>query len=508
MRPHKVLDFIKERCFFLPDSSDPPLTGEPVGKYIAGFQERIIRDAYNPQGEAKKSLVMLSSRKWGKTMISSWLATYCLCEKKGWRGLCSAATYDQSQHLYQLIEKQIKLSPKIDESKFKITKEKIINLENDNELGRIYSEAGTNLGFVKIQSFFVDQLESWNNKSNLVSIESGMLMMRHRPQLIIAANVPLQPSHWSTTYLDRLRKDRDYSFIEYSAPLKERWDTEKAKRAANPFYALYKKNPKRYSHLAGFARNLNKKEAVAKQDTDESVDYRRMTLGQRISQKAYQWIRSEDIKTISLKEVLSWGSRITIGLDLSETTDFSAASVTFFNKKSDKIAFYPILHLAENMAWRQRHQQRQFRRWAAQGFITLQPGRKAVNVLDFLDSVDSFIMKNKLRVEQFVWDRGLVSGSLTDRYPKSTLVASTGYQMGGAIRRAEGRAKQGELFIIGENPCVRWQFDNAICSSTSKGYTILTRGSERESIDICQSLALSIKWERENPEKNYLIASF
>jgi len=503
---HEVLNFIKQKLVFLP-ISDKPLMGEKIGRYIAPFQERIIKTAFKPNGEPNKSLFLGWSRKWGKSMITSWVLNYLLERKEGFNALTAASTFSQSSHIFKLVADQILLNPKGFKSKYRITKERIENLDRGNSLSRIYSNASANLGQVSIKFFVYDQLESARDRANLDSITSGMMMQKSRPHIFLNLNVPESPSHWSVPYVEGKREDKNFAFFEFCADMKKNWQEDRALREANPFFDLYFRAPKKYPHLKGFVQNLKHERAISEKHASESITFRRFSLGQRISQKQYQWVRSEDLKTIPLKEVLGWDSRIVCGLDLSETTDFSACSVTFFDKKSDRIGFFPILHLGAEMDWRRRPQQRLFREWGEKGHIALQKGRKAVNPDIFLADMDDFIMKNRLRVEQFVWDRGLVSQVLVDRYPKSTLVHSTAYQLGGAVRRAEGRAKQGDLYIVGkDNPCVRWQVDCAHTSEKSKGFCLLDRMTTRESIDVCQALVLSIKWEKENPEKTYFIA--
>jgi len=505
---HKALDFIEQKLKFLPISG-PPMSGQPIGKFIAPHQKAIIRAAFNSDGTPNKSLVLCWSRKWGKSMISSWILSFLLETKEGWRGLTAASTFSQSAHIFDLVAAQIKFNLNL-ESKYKVSRERIVNLTKDNHLSRIYSEASSNLGNIGIKTLVFDQIESAKDRANFDSIQTGMLMGNQKPQVIINCNVPVTQSHWSTGFVEIKRKDKEFKFFEYAADMEKDWATEEAKQEANPFYPLYKKSPEKYKHLKVFVANVDKQEAEAKKNSEEAISYRRYILGQRISQSDYQWIRSEDLRIMPLDKVLKWkNSRCVIGLDLSLTIDFSAAAVCWFSEDDrgvERVAVHPILHVANNLSWRRKNQQRQFREWANSGHIVIQE-RKALNPRQFLDDMDSFILKNKIYVSQFVWDRGLATAQLVEQYPRSTLVHSTAYQVSAGIRYLEGRAKEGQLFLTSKNPCALWMHDSAICSAKSKGYTLLTKANHRAGIDLCQSEILATKWQLENPEMGYTYMS-
>ena len=506
---HKALAFIEQKLKFLPISG-PPMSGQPIGKFIVPHQKAIIRAAFHSDGAPNKSLVLCWSRKWGKSMIASWILSYLLETKSGWRGLTAASTFSQSAHIFDLVAAQIKFNP-ILESKYKVSRERIVNLTKDNHLSRIYSEASSNLGNIGIKTLVFDQIESAKDRANFDSIQTGMLMGNQKPQVIINCNVPVTQSHWSVAFVDIRRKDKDFQFFEFAADMEKDWATEEAKQEANPFYSLYKKSPKKHPHLKVFVANVDKQEAEAKKNPEDAISYRRYILGQRISQSDYQWIRSEDLRIMPLEKVFKWkNSRCVVGLDLSLTSDFSAAAVCWFGKDKDdqpRVAIYPILHIADSLEWRRKTQQKAFRDWDQNGHIEIQTGRKALNPKQFLQALDWFLQKNKIYVSQFCWDRGLSTAELVDDYPKSTLYHTTAYQVSAGLRWLEGRSKENQLFITSDNPAVKWQFDCGIASEKSKGYCLLTRVSSRQSIDLCQAAILATKWNLENPERGYTYMS-
>ena len=505
---HKPLDFIAQKLKFLPISG-PELAGQKVGKFLAPFQKQIIKTAYKANGEPRQNLVLCWMRKFGKSMIASWFLNYLLETKEGWRGVVGASTFDQSGHIFNLVRSQIENNPEL-KGKYQLNKESIRNKSNYAELSRIYSNSSANLGNIGLQTIVMDQVESMKDRSNYDALQTGMLMQGVKPHVFFLANVPQSMSHWSIPFIDQRRKDKDYSFFEYAVPARMEWASEKAKRC-NPFYDLFKSNPKKYPHLQGFTRNMDAAEREAKQSAEEAISYRRYILGQKISQSEYQWIRSQDLRVMSLEKVLKWKkSRCIVGLDLSLTQDFSAAAVCWFGKDNngqDRVALYPILHIADNLDWRRKNQQKTFREWDHNGHIEIQTGRKALNPKHFLQALDWFLQKNKIYVSHYCWDSGLSTAELVDNYPKSSLITTTARQVSAGLRWLEGRSKENQLFITSNNPAVKWQFDCGIASEKSKGYTLLTRQTFRESIDICQAAILATKWHLENPERGYTYIS-
>lgn len=503
MKRHEVLDFISKKLVFL-SISGPPLTGAPVGRYLADFQKQIIKTAYKPDGTPSKNLFWGWMRKISKTMTASWFINYCLENKKGWRGVCVASTYDQSGHLYNLCRQQIQQNDNLDLDHYKLMKDTIINEKTDSQLSRVYSRASANLGNVKLSSLFADQLESWADIENYNSLESGMLMSQEQPHIFLLSNVPPFQSHWSIPFVQSKRKDPDFKFIEYGVPLNVPWESEKAKRV-NPFYNLYKRAPKKHPHLKQFVRNMDKREREAKRSPETENSYRRYILGQKIALKDYQWVKGESLKTISLDKVKKWNARIVVGIDLSMTIDFSAGSIMFFDRNSEKVAIKPILHIAD-LSWRRQPQQVQFRQWAKQKFITIQ-SRKAVSPEQFLSDVDDFISQNKLFISQYCWDRGLVVNDLVKQYPKSSLYSGTAYQMAASVRFLEGKARQGDLYLVDDNACFRWMCDCARSSERSKGYVLLSRETNRQSIDGPVAACMGTKWILENSIRKPLFMS-
>ena len=487
MKDHGPLNWIKENLIFLP-LSGPKLKGKPIGDFILPFQEKVICDALDNEGNPKNNIFMGFSRKISKSMVFSWLWNYFLETKEGFNLINMASTFSQSNVIFKLIADQIKLNPKIDDDNYKITREKIENLERYNINGKIFSKASSNLGLLDVSAVIGDEIGAMQSKENLDSILSGLSMAQTKPLMLFASNPPEKQTHWSNEYLKTLREDKDWVFYDFSAPIKSDPYSEKAKCLANPFYKEFvkTKNPI-FKRVYNF---INKESEKAKRFGGESlISYRRFQLGQRVSTLAYQWVDPVDIQIASPDILKDQSLRAILAFDLSFTRDFTACTLCLFNENTEDIYIYPFLHLA-NTKPRTPTQQKKFQDWNESGFIKIQ-NRDSVSKDIFMQDIKDFLEDNKIHYEAHVWDRNLSTGWPDDLGGDPILYRGTAAEMTHAIRFIEARAKDKKLHFIGSNPCLSWMFENAICSVKSKNYTLLDRTTWRESIDgaVCAVMA-------------------
>ena len=503
MKPHKPLQFIKDKLIFLP-ASGKTLAYKKVGKFICPFQEKIITTAYDHNGDVKNSIFLGWSRKISKSMLLSWFYNYCLESKEGWQGVVMASTFGQSGNIWDLIRGQIESNPEICEGDYSLTREKIKNNITDSCIYRVFNKASSNLGMVAIQSAIADQIESMPTIDNINAVFTGMLMQEGKPHFLLASNPPIHISHWSIDWLKAKKEDKRFKFFDFSAPLSMDYESVDARVKANPFYALYKKSPKKYKHLKGVVSNIDAEFESAKKS--DVVTFRKYFLGQRISSKSYEWVKSQDLKVMPLQEVLERNTRVVAGFDLSLVRDICSCVLCFFDETEGKIFMKPFFHVS-NIREKSKKQQSQFLTWHNQGHITIQD-LPAIDRDIFLNEIKDFISTHNIRLAKHVWDRGLVSTLWTDCLAKEPeLVRGTPYHMTAGIRHIEAKAREGSLYMTEDNPCFRVMFDSCIVSAKSKGYCSLDRASDKHFIDGCISAVLATKWILENKKKQFMILS-
>ena len=495
MMIHKPLKFIKDGLIFLPVSG-PLLVGQPIGRFICPFQEDIITSCLDHEGNPKKNLFIGWSRKLSKSMSFSWILSYFLAEKHGFISVTMASTFGQSAHIYDLVREQIERNPNINEEDYKLTKELLVHTERGNKLFRVYNKASSNLGMIGVGCVVIDQIESMTDRRNIDSIQSGMMMSQVPPLYLLASNPPESVAHWSLDYIKAKQADKRFKFFDFSAPLKEPWQTVEAKKQANPFYKLYKESPKKYPHLKGLVANIDAEEKQAIKSGEEAITYRKYLLGQRISAKTYQWVDVKDIQIASEDVYKNKDLRPILAFDLALTHDFCSALLCLFDEDTEDIYLKPVLHIA-NLDNRRFNQQKRFKDWDAQGFITIQ-NEKVISKALFISDVKKLLKEKNIVHEKDVWDRNLSTGWTDEFGSDPELYKGTASELAHAIRFVEARSREGKLHFIGENPCLKWMFDCAICSQKSKGFTLLDRPTVYDSIDGAVCCVLATKYFIEN----------
>ena len=496
-QPHKSLQWICDNLIFLPVSG-PKLAGQPIGRYILPFQEKIITTALNPDGTPNKNIFLGYSRKISKSMMFSWLYNFLMENEEGFSLITMASTFSQSDIIYRLIWDQVRLNKKIDEKQYRKTLEQLENKERGNILQKVFSEASSNLGFVNISALIADEVGAMKSRENLNSIMSGLALAQTKPLILFSSNRPERPSHWSIEFLKTLRKNPKWAFFDYSANMKLDPYSEQAKCEANPFYAEYvkTKNPL----LKGVKEFVDEEGKNAKTSSENLVVYRRFQLGQPVSAKAYQWVDVKDIKIAPESVFENKSLRPILAFDLALSRDFCACVLCLFDEKTQGIYLYPFLHIA-NLSDRRPSQKKMFEDWNSQGYITIQ-NEDAISKSLFIADIKKFLKEKKISFEKCIWDRNLSQGWTQEFSSDPVLLKGTAAELAHSIRFVEARSKEGKLHFIGKNPCLSWMFDNAICSQRSKGYTLLDRGSSFDSIDGAVCCVLATKYFIEHKRQN------
>ena len=474
--------------------SCPALKGKTLKGHLLPFQRDVLKSALID----KKNIFMGFSRKISKSMLYSWIFVYYLENSEGMALVNMASTFGQSNIVFRLIEDQIVCNPRISEKDYKIRREWLENTKRHNRLDKIFSKASSNLGMLNVSGVIADELGAMQSRANLDTILSGMSMAQDRPRLYFATNPPELLSHWSIEYVRSLKDDKDWKFYNFSAPLKGDVFSEKAKCAANPFYAHYKKTKAPlFKSTADF---IDKEAEKAKKSGENLLSYKRLQLGQTISSKGYEWVSPADIQIAPLSILKNKKLRAVLGFDLALSRDFCSCVLCLFDEKTEDIYCRPFLHLA-NLSNRIPTQRVIFERWGAQGFITIQ-NRASISRALFVSDIKSVLSEHKIKIEASVWDRNLSEG-WRDEFQPEVLCKGTGAELTHAIRFIEARSKDKKLHFIGENPALLTMFESAYCSPKSKSFVLLDRQDTTFSIDGAVCCVLATKFFVENRRQKF-----
>ena len=136
---------------------------------------------------------------------------------------------------------------------------------------------------------------------------------------------------------------------------------------------------------------------------------------------------------------------------------------------------------------------------------------QVLNPNDVFDDFYGFIKQTGFSPEFLSFDPSLANHYYTHFEKSGFKTQKEKYSprsMTQSIRELERIGNGGGLSLVGENPCVLWQYSNVLVSQKSRGYCLMDRVSVHANIDAPVATALALKPLIENPKKHMLIGAF
>ena len=500
---HKPLRWISRNVYFPPQAGS--LAGEAIGPYMLDFQRDFIKEILSKEGEVLKFGFIYGMRKISKTFLYTAIVWYIVNDlrRRGIELPIVSSVYEQGKILYNQILAQVQTEEL--KEMYKIRKDYFLNKENNSKLHVVFNASTSNLGLQSGGGVF-DEVGAFKSSENLETIQSGVVLGEGRPLLLYSSNPPETPDHFVFPMLRAAEKDPLFAVRKYAVPLDKDWQSEKVWIEYNPFLKEWKRTKgKRFQNVMDNYRMLFRRSLETK---DAEMSFRRLQLGQSISSNALGYIPDEKIKSVNNFSYKEPGVRWACGIDLSISHDFSCVSFLGWRERTDEIFLKSFLYLP-NTHRRRPTQTRQFIKWADAGFISLQD-KEVLDPNEIFDDVHKFLQETNIKLEGVQIDPHLAS-QFTEFFEKNFKVAKqkmTGHEMTKSIRLMERIGNSEGLRLIGENPAVRWQFSNVICSQKSKNYVLMNRLTDDSNIDAPVSASLGLKYLLDNPHKSPLIGAF
>ena len=495
-RKHQTLSWIKQNCVF-PTTAGKSLAGKPCGPYLLPFQKEIIKSVFNDDGSVNKpGCFLYGCRKVSKSLLYSWMFYYLMSDpdRVGFQAPLVASSYSQTEVIFRFIREQVLLSGK---TNFTIRKDYIQNKINSALVHKVYNSPESNFGGQPSAGIF-DEINNYKDDKNMEAIETGMSLSEDKPIKLYAANPPESKEHFVLPLLKEAEKDSDFYVKKFSAPNKADFMDPKTWGKANPFIKEYLSSGK-FENVYKF---YEKQAALAKANKGKEISFRRLLLGQGVGADNLQWFDSTLIQVTDESVYKRNDLRWTVGVDLSAVKDFTAVSFNGYNEDTEELFIKPFLYLP-NIDRKGKLLSNRFLKWEKEGFLKIQ--RKEVTDKEqIVSDFNNHVHKYNLKPEAVVFDPALASHYYDDfKQYNPMAVRYSGRQMTGAIREVERIGTAGKLHLIGENPCVRWQFNCCVVSQKSKGYCLLNRVSDQDSIDVPVAVTLGMKYIVDNPRKTY-----
>lgn len=469
-------------------------TGEWRGRpfVLSDWQADIVRNIFGwkrSDGTRKYRTVFIAvPRKAGKTTLAAGLALYSLFAdgEPGAQVINAAADREQAALCFDTARQMIEAEPEL-HARSDVFKRAIVTPETGSSYKVISSEAYSKHG-LNASYIGADELHAWPDRElwDVLNTSTGA---RRQPLTVVTTtaghdrnSICFELWDYATKVRDGIIDDPAFLPVLFAADPDDDWKDPATWRKAHPGLGVSVSEDY-------FAAEC----AKAQQMPAYENTFRRLLLNQWTEQDS-RWIGMDawDACNAPLPD-LSHGECFG-GLDLASTTDITALVLAF--PVGGTVHLVPRFWIPqEALQARVKRDRVPYDVWAAQGLVTLTPGR----VTDY-DRIraDINLLAETYRIREIAFDRWNAS-------QLSTQLAGDGFTMigfGQGFASMSGPAKELERRVLGGdinhagNPVLRWMASNVTVEQDAAGNLKPSKAKSTERIDgivaACMALGRSM----------------
>ncbi|WP_080833222.1 terminase large subunit [Cohnella massiliensis] len=471
--------------------------GQPLT--LLDWQHSLLWDVYgtvNDQGYRQYRYAYLEMpKKNGKTTMIAGLSLYHLtCDPPGGQIYCCAADREQAGLVYRAAVGMIEQEPEL-EGILKVTesKKEIKNLLTGTTLKVLSAEAYTKHGINPTVVIF-DELHAQPTRDLWDVMTFGAGAARKEPLWWVITTAGDDPDRHSIGFEvhDRARKILSGELVDptwyvriYGIPDDYGMDPDKPEEDIYDEELWYRVNPS-LGHTISI--ESVRQEAVAARNSAASEKlFRWLRLNQWISLKTVGWqplsLWDKTNGKWGLSELV--GKRCYVGLDLSSTTDITAACYLF--PPQDDLSDWRVIFDAwipeDNMRERVRKDKVPYDRYVDQKFLLTTPG----DVVDY-DFVEARLLSMSKQYEVHTvgtdpWNSRMLSQRLMRGGMDVVEIAQDMKNMSPAMKLVEQLLKRG-LMTHETNPLARWCWGNIAIAVDGNENIKPMKNKSKERIDL------------------------
>lgn len=497
-RVNRIIQFIE--CLIVPSGIG---AGKPFR--LREWQRKFIREVYGPCGPDRKRIVrraiMSIARKNGKTALIAALVLVHLIGPEAIQNgeIYSAANErEQAAIIYKMCTQIIRADPELESMLTCVDSTKrIVNYQNGSFYHALSSEASSKHGYNP--SFVIyDELAQAKNRDLYDALDTSM-GAREEPLFATISTQSDDPQHILSVLIDDGLTCKDPTTVVhlYEVPV----DTvdvfdEKVWHLANPALGDFRS-----------LEDLRVMAARAKRMPSFEATFRNLYLNQRINAESPLIPRAEWVGCFDESAMLEDGEGIYLALDMSGTTDLTSLVGVSANDGDRVKAWFwkPKDTLKE-------HEDRDrvpYTLWEKQGFINATPGRSIHYGFVAQEIAE---IRSKYNVLGLAYDRWRINDLIRElnNIGIETWVDGRDTEIPGALRLVpwgQGFKDMApaidaiEVSILERrfkhngNPCLTWNFSNAIVIKDPSGNRKMDKSKARFRIDgaVAASMAVGLK---------------
>lgn len=382
----------------------------------------------------------------------------------------AAATRQQASLIFEHASGMIMQNKELDKRLQYYTATKRITEKRKGATGcyvALASEAYSLHGPIPSAIFF-DEVHAIHDEEFVNTLEAG-LGKRDQAFAGYATTADFKGESICNAKLDRFKKVRDGAFIDkaslpviYETHIDADWKDPKIWEAANPGYGVTVKR----SFLESECRDAIENPRLENR-------FRRLYLNQQ-TESDVRWIpieqwdacRDEHLRSGYSREELARRTCY-VGVDLSSTTDLTAAVLYFPNDGHKVITYFWIPE--EKSRERELKDRVPYELWASQGWLEMTPG----NMIDYARIREKINkLAGEFQIAQIGFDRNMAPQIASDLKERDGFNVEYVHQgaasLNLACKRLEALIQAGEI-SHDCNPVMRWHFGNVMIEENSMG---------------------------------------
>lgn len=481
-KANHAIEFIENFC----KHSKGKLAGKPFVLEI--WQKAIVATTFGFVHKTEdyrmvKEIALIITRKHGKSTLGSAMGLYMLAAdgEMGAEVVSAATKKDQAKIIWEEARRMIKKSPVLNNRIKCLVSE--LKLEATESTFKPLSSDSNSLDGLNVHCSLIDELHAIKDKNLYDVIVDGM-SAREQPLSIITTTAgTVREGIFDIKYQEfediirgyddgNYRDDRVIAFI-YELDSEEEWTDEACWEKANPALGTIKdrdelarkvqkamKNPVLRSNL--LCKDFN-----VRQNSEQAW----LTFEQADNKETF------DLET--LKPTYAIG-----GVDLSQTTDLTAACFGFMLPINNRIYFEHMYWLpSELLEQRVKEDNVPYDVWYQQGYLRLCEG----NSISYKDITNWFLeMQGKYGTYMYLigydaWSARYFVEDMEDNFGKNTMVPVSQYAKTLSLPMQELHAKiKSKEIIYNNNPITKWCLMNTAVVTDSNGNIKPNKGKNQK----------------------------
>ena len=493
----------KEVINFIQLLTVPSGTGEGKPFKLLPFQKKFIREIYDPVDKDGNRIVrraiLSMARKNGKTMMVACLAlAHLLMDRlsvKNGEVYSLGNDRDQASIVFRYAAQIVRADPELMQFiKIVDSTKTMICFKNGSIYRALSSEVGTKFGLNPTVAI-VDELAQAKNRDLYDAFDTAM-GAREQPLFIVISTQSNDPQHPLSILIEDGLSGRDPSTVCHLHFIPEK---------ANDIFTNQKLWVKANPALGKF-RSLSEMKTAAKRaqrmPTFEA-SFRNLYCNQKVNPESplipkLEWLACQGDATIEP------GAELYLGLDLSGKTDLTAlVAISAGEQDRVKVWFWKPSETLHDHETRDRVP---YGVWKAQGFIETTPGRAIQYdwVAERLGEITGDYKVIGMAFDRWRIDdlRNAMSKIGIESYldgkdePQAGALRLISWGQGYASMTQAVEALETSVldrrFVHDGNPCLTWNFSNAIAISDAAGNRKLDKSKTRFRIDGAVACAMAI----------------